>query len=282
MEQNNPKPKKNNLKFIALIVLVIVIGFVAGILGEFFTKAYLSNWQFFSDLYFTDTTNLGEKDLIIREPRKVVVEQDLRLAQLKNDIQPSVLAIFKKRKISQGFLDNLFAPSDFQGQALALTSDGWLMATEDAISRSREELVVYYNNKAYDLEKIIKDDKTGVVFLKINVQNLPVVKLADMQKSTLGEQLFVLNIYLDQLYLANMADKNYQPIYDKYDLVNSSENLAPRILINKNFTSELKGAVVINLQGEVLGFLVSDNQGYNQIMPVNYLNPIINQVLKGE
>ena len=281
MEQPIPKPK-NNLKLIAFLVLVIIISFVAGIFGEFFTRTYLSNWRFFSDLYFTDATNLGQNNLIIQEPRKVVVEQDLRVAQLKNDVQPAVLAVFKKRKISPGFLDNLFTPGDFQGQALALTSDGWLIATEDAVTRPKEELVVYYNNKAYDPEKVIKDDKTGVVFLKINVQNLPVIKLANAQKSTLGEQLFVLNVYLDQLFLANIADKNYQPIIDKYDLVNSSENLTPRVLINQNFTNDLKGAVAFNLQGEVLGFLVSDSRGYNQVIPVNYLNPIVTQVLKGE
>ncbi|MCX6743995.1 MAG: PDZ domain-containing protein [Candidatus Parcubacteria bacterium] len=281
MEQNLIKPKKN-YKYIAVLAVVIMLGFVAGILGELFTRTYLSNSQFFSDLYFTDATNLGQKELIIREPRKVVVELDSRLAQLKNDVQPSVLGIFKKRKFSQNFLDNIFAPADFTGQALALTSDGWLMATQDAITRSLGELVIYYNNKAYDLEKIIRDEKTGIVFLKINVQNLPVVKLADVQKATPGEQLFVFQAYYGELNLANIVSKSYQPIFDKYDLVNSSESLIPKVLINKNFSSALKGAAVFNLQGEVLGFLVADNEGYNQIVPVNYLNPIVNQVLKGD
>ncbi len=281
MEQTVKKPK-NNLKYVGALALIILIGFAAGIFGEVFTRTYLANTQFFSDLYFTDSSNLGQNNLIIQEPRKVVVEQNLRVAQLKNELQPAVLGIFKKRKISQSYLDNFFAPSDFQGQALALTTDGWLLATQEAITRAKEDLVVYYKNKAYDLEKIIRDDRTGMVFLKINVQNLPVVKLADVQKATLGEQLFSLQIYSGQLYLANIVSKNYQQISDKYDFVNSSESLISRVLINKNFSSDLKGAPVFNLQGEALGFLMADNLGYNQIIPINYITPIFSQVLKEE
>lgn len=281
MEQTTTKPKKS-YKFAIIIVIAVFIAFFAGIMGEIFTRAYLSKLQFFSDLYFTDTSDLGNKELIIRDPRKVVVEQDLRVSQLTGEIQPSVLSIFKKRKISKLMLDNIYSPNDYLGQSVALTSDGWLMAIGTTIDRPRAELSVYYNNKAYDVEKIVVDAKTNIAFLKINVQNLPVIKLSDVQKATLGQQLFIFNTYWNQLYLANIVDKNFSLTDDKYDFVSSSESLTKKILLNKNFSADMAGTVVFNLQGEVLGFLIGGADGYSQVVPVNYISPILNQVLKGE
>ena len=272
--------KKSKLKFglIGFAGLVIILGFIAGIFGEFFTKYYLSNVSFLRDLYFTEGGNLGQQEIVIQAPKKVVIEQDLRLDQVKKEISPAILGIYRKKWISKSLLDKFFLPSEYLGQAVVLTSDGWLIASGDSLMDSSENLTIVYNQKAYSLDKIIKDPDTKTVFLKINAQNLPVIKLADFKNVTDGQHVFIYNSYLDYVKLVTIENKKYKPVIDKYDLLTFSQDLPKSIILNKFFSTEDKGAAVFNFEGEIIGILTGDNKA----MPISYLNPIIAQVLKDE
>ncbi len=278
METEN-KPK-TRLNFIGFIVLAIIIGFLAGISGEFFTRYYLSNLAFFRELYFTEQADVGQREIIIRDPRKVVVEQDLRLDQLKKEIQSSVVGIYEK-KAGKTLLDKIFLPQDYLGQAIVLTSDGWLISTDKSVSGAKENLVVSYNKKIYEIEKIVEDNLSSLVFIKIEAQNLPVVKLANFDAITDGQQVFVYNSYLNQLNLANIQDKRYKDIGDKYDLISSSEILDKRILLNQTFNNQFKASPVVNFQGEIIGLLAGQGE-INKAIPIHYIDPIISQILKEE
>jgi len=270
------------LKRVLLIIVFILIAFSAGIFGEFFTRTYLANMAFFRDFYFTQADNLGQRDLIISQPQKVVVEQDIRLNQLANEIRPSVLGIFIKKKVSKNLSDNLYLVSDMVGQSFVLTSDGWLISSAATITGSKDDFVIYYNNKIYPIEKIVKDDLTRTVFIKINAQNLPVIKLADLQKVFNGQQIFIFNSYYQQVNLANIVDRSYRPIHEKNDLIISSQDLNKRILTDKNFPANLIGSPVFNLDGEIVGLYDQAGINNSQVIPINFISSVINQVLKDE
>lgn len=276
------KEKKRSLNLIGILILVVILGFLAGITGEFFTRYYLSNLAFFRDLYFTEQTDFGQREIIIRDPKKVVVEQDLRIEQLKNEIQPSIVGVYKKKKTADNLLDKLFLPEDYLGQAVVLTSDGWLISTADIINSVQDRLIISYNKKIYEIDKLVKDDLSQVVFIKITAQNLPVIKLVDFTEVSDGQQVFIYNSYLDQLNLANIQDKRYKTINSKYDLLSSSEALDKHILFNKTFSSSYNGSPIVNFQGEIIGILSGSGKELNQAIPLHYINSIISQVLKDE
>lgn len=276
----NKTIKKSN--WLALIILMLILSFVAGIFGELFTRTYLSNLSFFRDFYFTEQSDLGQREIIIRDAKKVVIEQDIRLNQLINEVRPSVLGLYKKPVAGKTLLDNLLAPTDLIGQVFVLTSDGWLISSSDAVNRPKEGMSVYYNNKIYPIEKIIKDELSKIVFLKINIQNLPVIKLADLQKVTNGQQIFLYNSYYNQISLGNIIDRNFKSINTKNDLVFSSQAMDKYILVNNDFINEAMGTPVFNLEGEIIGLLDGESDGFSKVIPINYISPIINQVLKDE
>ncbi len=274
---------KSIVKKILIITAIILAAFTAGIFGEFFTRAYLSKLNFFRDFYFA-STDLGQRELVINEPKKVVIEQDLQINQLKSEIKPSLIEIYRKKIPAKTLLDKVFLPDDYLGQAVVLTSDGWLLCTGRALSyNSKEDLVIYYNQKLYDIDEIVKDNLTDIIFLKINIQNLSVMKLADLPQVTDGQQILIYDRYYNQLSQGNIINRKYKPIVNKYDFVNSSQSLNKYILLNKNFSLEANGSPVFNLQGEVIGMLDGLNENnYSKVIPINFINPIINQVLKGE
>jgi S1-C subfamily serine protease len=264
-------------KFLLFIGLMLIVSFLAGIFGELFAKLYLSKLSFFSDLYFTGATNLGSKEIVIREPRKVVVEQDLILAQIQNEISPATVSIYRK-KIAKNLLDKAYLPSDYLAPAVVLTNDGWLISQKNNQVSIRDSIIVTADKKEYQIEKIVEDAKTNIIFIKIFAQNLAVTKFADSQKITDSQQIAVYNKYYDQLNLANILDPKYKPITNKFSLVQSDQDLNNYILLNKNFKTELIGAPLYNFSSELIGFLATSDQ----VMPINYIAPIINQVLKGE
>ena len=278
IEATKPKTLKRGLFILALVL----IAFLAGILGELFTRTYLAKMAFFRDFYFTETDNLGQRDLIISQPKKVVVEQDIRLNQLATEIRPSVLGIYYEKKAGKSFSDNLYLASDLAGQSFVLTSDGWLISSARAIPGSKDDVIIYYNNKAYPIEKIVKDDLIGTVFIKINAQNLPVIKLADSQNISNGQHIFVFNSYYQQVNLANILDRSYLPVREKNDLIVSSQDLSKRILGDKIFSANLTGSPVFSLDGEIVGLYDQSGASTSQIIPINLVSSIVNQVLKGE
>jgi len=277
-----PQNKRKTLKRVLLYAGLIIIAFLAGLSGEFVTRTYLSKIAFFRDLYFTEADTSGQRQLVISQPNKVVVQQDTMVSQAAKDIQASVLGIYYQKKASKNLGDNLYLPTEMLGQALVLTSDGWLISSASGIG-SGQGLAVYYNNKIYNVDKVVSDAATGATFLKINVQNLPVIKLADLQQVTLGQQVFVYDSYYQEINLANIIDRLYQPIFSKNDLTKYSQNFSRKILINKSLAANLAGSPVFDLAGEIVGLWSGAGNSLNsQVIPINYISPIISQILKGE
>jgi serine protease Do len=279
---NEKKENKFRINWISILILVVVLGFLAGITGEFFTKYYLSNLAFFRDLYFTEQTDLGQKEIIIREPKKVVVEQDLRIKQLKDEIQPSIVGVYQKKKSTEQLLDKLFLPEDYQGQAVVLTSDGWLISTADVVSDIKDNLIISYNKQIYEIDKIVKDELSQIVFIKITAQNLPVIRLVDFTDVNDGQQVFIYNSYSDQLNLANIQDKRHKIINNQYDFISSSESLDKHILLDRELDNEYNGSPLVNFQGEIIGLVSGQSDQLNKAIPLHYINEIISQVLKDE
>lgn len=275
---NNDKKPRRALKLIGIILLIIFLGFASGILGELFTKRYLSNWSYFRDLYFTENnTDMNQKQIIINDPRKVVVEEDLRLSQLAEDMQPQVVSIYKKTAISKNLIDNILLPSNYLGMASILTSDGWLITSQNT-GVYVGSIAVTSNQKAYEIKRIINDPASGATFVKIDVQNLPVIKFADYSALLAGEHLAAFNALNGQIEPVFSLNKEYKELVSKYDFVFSSQDLSKKLLIDVRLSSSFKGAPIFNYQNEVVGIFVSDNKA----IPIGYIKPIVADVLKSE
>ncbi|HDQ22536.1 MAG TPA: serine protease [Candidatus Uhrbacteria bacterium] len=272
------KNKKKRSGFVVFLIIAVMMGFLAGISGEFFTRYYLSNLAFFRDLYFTERTGWGQQEIIIQDPRKVVVEQDLRAEQLKTQLQTNTVAIYKKKLISDSALNNVFLPTDYVGQAFILTSDGWLISSNESITAAGSQVAVGYNKKIHEIEKVIKDSFTGLVFIKITAQNLSAAKLATFEKIRDGQFVYAYNSYSNQLSSANIAEKRHKEIKTKFDFISSTRNLDKQILLTTDFAKGFENSPLLNLEGEIVAVLSAQDRA----VPIYYISPIISQVLRGD
>ena len=263
---------------VVFLIIAVMMGFLAGISGEFFTRYYLSNLAFFRDLYFTERTGWGQQEIIIQDPRKVVIEQDLRAEQLKNQLQTNTVGIYKKKLIPGSALNNIFLPTDYVGQAFILTSDGWLISSNESITAAGSQVAVGYNKKIHEIEKVIKDSFTGLVFIKITAQNLSAAKLATFEKIRDGQFVYAYNSYSNQLSSANIAEKRHKEIKTKFDFISSTRNLDKQILLTNDLAKGFGNSPLLNLEGEVVAVLSAQDRG----VPIYYISPIISQVLRGD
>mgnify|MGYP001573914642 CR=1 FL=1 len=95
---------------------------------------------------------LKERDLRSREEASGTPNDSLRA------LSQSMAGIFKKR------LSGWYPLALAEAGALALTSDGWFLAPEG--NWSGDVLIV--RNEIYSIERIVRDENTGLNFLKVN------------------------------------------------------------------------------------------------------------------
>ena len=91
------KNKKSGL--VLVIVLAVVFGMSAGVVGDLIARVYLLdnnyNIPFYGEVNFSNG-NYSGNNIIIRDAKKVVVEQDNKVEETINSVSDSLVGIYKK------------------------------------------------------------------------------------------------------------------------------------------------------------------------------------------
>src|SRR5680860_1012101 len=112
-----------------LIILILAAcgGFLAGLLGMLFYTSVAARYLI-PNLILPTSDQLGQREVIIKEARNVVVEQDLKVTQLSDQVYKASFGIYRKKTFGRNVIDQLYSPDEMLTQAIAITSDGWLAA----------------------------------------------------------------------------------------------------------------------------------------------------------
>ena len=88
-------------KVVILLILVLIIGLLAGVAGELVSRVYLFedayNIPFFGNISFSGS-NYNGSNLVIQGARKVVVEQNVKIAETINSVRGNLVGVFRKIK----------------------------------------------------------------------------------------------------------------------------------------------------------------------------------------
>ena len=92
MKQEN---RKNGIMLI--VILATIFGLLSGIVGGLAGRSYLDSYYlpFFGEINFSDRDYRGST-LIIRDAKKVIVEQDVKMVEAINSTKAGIVGIFKK------------------------------------------------------------------------------------------------------------------------------------------------------------------------------------------
>lgn len=260
--------KKQAIRSSLVMVLVVsvIIGFLAGLVGELWVNSLLApeiKFKNYQDLTKRLDQLISDKN---SEIKNILTEQDYSFVETVESISPMTVKIYKYKnpgvQLSNNYLD-----TDVLGSGFILTNDGWVMTSKQVISDPKVNYLVQVGDNVYPVQDIVSDMMTDAVMIKLDANDLPVVDLGSKNSLFLGQSLLVytLNEGLTKTSIASLNDVQFL----KYnDLLQSSENFYHLIKLQGNFSEISIGAPVVNLDGRVVGVLL-DTDG--SLLPIDYL-----------
>lgn len=260
---------KNNKKYSFLTVIVIIfLAFVASLFGAVFTHYYLFTNSSIS--YLNREVNLndlgsGRSNIVINDVKKVVVNQDIKITETVNSLRTSLFRVYKK--IDKKSITNYYDLDNPLFISLAISSDGWLLATiPNKVSNAfspKEYVAISSDKQVYEIDK--KINITGlpgelVFFHLLKANNLKIRDNITRNNIFLGKSVLVLKDYNNILLSSISSFRKEIGVYNS-DKVNSYLQIAN--VLQKNFSNSF----VFDLAGHLVAIIDSNN---NIIPAFNY------------
>ncbi len=270
-------------RFMSMLA-VLIVAFLAGIVGEL----AINNYMYYKGY---DLTRLWQPEVEPSDEQQIIIFNKDEAQELQHDTkilleatQQSVVGIYQKRGGS-ALVDQLYQPDDKIGNALVMTSDGWLVTTTTGMPTEPglELIIIGPDNEQWQVEKIMLDDVSDVVFLKIDAQNLKVTKFADTGMSYPGLQVMAVGKILTrdtvQSVRTSLLETQYRYIRGFADQFDSTETYTTYARLNEYLPSYFAGSPVIDFEGGIVGlYYGAENEA--TVIPASHFIDSFNQLLK--
>lgn len=260
-----------NIKFsnLKIIIFAVIFGLGAGIVGQMLATAYFLPQEIF-------TTSEGSR---VKQTASQAAENEKTMEAAKSTM-PTVLEIFPKKISSHNPENQIYLPDERIALGTALTSDGWIISFGEKIINSKNSFVIVAGDqKIFEPKKIIIDEATGAIFIKIEADNLSVPKLGSEENIYLGEKVLTLRSK-QSFRTLQTVDLSYEPVAEPKDLLKSSEKFSKFILLDQTLTQNEIGTPLINLSGEIVG-IISDTSPAVAV-PISFWRDAFLEILKTE
>lgn len=267
--------KKNNL--ILIIVLSVVFGLGAGIVGNLIISNLIPGSFVGSPFYGEINLGSGQgQNIVIRDAKKIVIEQDDKAVEAINLVKGGLVGIFKKISLPETSsasaeinLADYYKLGQEVAEGMIITSDGWIVSkfTPESLNYA----IITQDKKVYLIDKIIKDSLTGFNFIHAAAKDLPVLKFAERSGIKSGQLALAVDWSGSSLLTTVSDEKSTDDNFLFF-----SDSFPDEIILANEFSKGFSGQFIFNLSGEVIGALDS----IGKIRPISHLEGAINSLLK--
>ena len=300
--------QKNKNGIMVVIILAVIFGLVSGVVGELIARVYIFenafNIPFFGEINFSNN-NYGGSSLIIRDAKKVVVEQDTKVNETINSLGGSIVGIFKKiattspvqtaetgKEILAEFkISDSYQIKNELAQGFIITSDGWIITDyvlqelqqlsgqpEKIVKKAKENIfnkyvVITRDKEIYSVDNIVFDKLSFYSFWHIKASDLPVRKFA-LENEIHNGQLAIAVNWDDWAWLTTIIGQSKK----EASLVQSSDENYREIILDQNPPKEFRGSYLFNLGGDLVGLINQEGK----VEPISNYIPIVNSLLKNK
>jgi S1-C subfamily serine protease len=184
----------------------------------------------------------------------------------------SAVSIYKKRNGTSP-LDKVLLPADEAGAGAVLTADGWIVTAASVVSGTAPLTAVFADKTTatVDPAKAVRDDATGLAFIKTEGQRLTVASFGDDAALHASDPVF----FSDSSSVSTAAAlaPRRLPVSAKADYVESTEKLARRIITDK---TGLAGAPAVDASGLVVGVSLGDGTA----VPATFITQVMRSLFR--
>lgn len=259
--------KKNSL--LPLILLSIFCGLVAGVTGEIITRVYFL--KDFSVPYFNNEVVLSDLDynssnLIIRDAKKVVVNQDVKVSETIAAVRPVLIGIFKdiekenQENVGDKNISQYYKLDEPDMIGLVVTADGWsTVSVPENLEKDlniTDYVAITSDRKVYKIDQIsnFKGLPGNLIFFHLaNANNLSVKKITPRTDISLGQAVLVVNDF-NNVVLTSISS------FQKSGIILSSDSLSSRLSLASELTDNFRNSFVFNLEGNLVGVIGSNKE----------------------
>ncbi|MFP4514541.1 MAG: PDZ domain-containing protein [Parcubacteria group bacterium] len=252
-----------------IIVFVIIISILGGILGMLFVRAYVLN-----DIYpgaFTSELNLNDynrSNLVIRDAKKVVVNQDVQVKESADQIRESMLTIFTKKidtintdlesdqegnEDGLANLNNFYQLNNPETIGLIISADGWAIINKNSldsdVSLADNFVAINSDRVIYEIDQQINIENSSLALIHLKeASNLRPISIMSSQDLISGQSLLVLNSQKQII-------SNFLSLEENNKLVQNSDTFVSSIEIYPQMQEIMELPWLFNFKGQAVAFL---------------------------
>jgi S1-C subfamily serine protease len=229
--------KKNILN----IILMFVIGGIAGVVFSNILLPKISNIGAFSNVGWLN--NFKDQTIIINKTEEININE---LEVLNSIIEKNRLSEVNIKSFKNGKFLSF-------GSGFIVSSDGLIITRREAVSNIADKIIVTQDSEEFSAEIFKSLDDYGLVLLKSNISNLPVVSFVDSSLDVpLGSKVILIG-----------RKKGSKGIIDFVNIgfIKSIDNSIFETTIKEDIIYS-SGTPLLDLKGNVLGINFTNSAGY--------------------
>ncbi|MGO3752091.1 MAG: S1C family serine protease [Peptoniphilaceae bacterium] len=278
MEENNlyeNSNKKNSKKKSnkGIIVLALVFSLIGGVIGSAITNALQKE-----NVNSANNTN----------PVVINSKDSLNVASaVAKKATPSVVGITTKGLVDNGF----FGPVEASGTGSGIIVDekGYILTNAHVVKISgqvvKECTVILDNGSSINGEPIWVDSGIDIAIVKIDPkgEKLQKASLGDSSKLEIGETAIAIGNPIDIAFQRSVTQGIISGLDRYVGQVNGGGYMTGLIQTDASINGGNSGGPLLNSKGEVIGIntvKLSTAEGLGFSIPINYVKPIVEQVIK--
>lgn len=273
------KPQSKARFSISWLLIVIIIGFFAGIVGQL---ALLSFGDRIPWLEKFGLTSGSETSVILTSRNKDRILTAAQVESIAEDLSQSVVRFYPRHDETTG-LDAQYLPSEKVAEGFVLTDDGYVAILADALPEGGDYVAITDDGDIYAVERIVRDPATVYAFVQIGATGLTTVGFSDAVNIRNTEEILAIQSLHDgvhQIARTPIIATDYYPMNQSNDFVMSSEQYDSLVLFGQDLDPRFVGSVAFTFDKKALGIITRVGDEH-VIEPFERITEVMSDVFSG-
>ena len=242
-------------------ILKILAVFIIGMIGGIFADQIL--WPYFIERPLFYQYRLEQSPIYVTEKKEIImyVQENVALREAIEKVEKAVIGV--KTETVEGEI--------LEGSGIVVTSDGFVV-TLASIAPFGSDFAFFVDGKWPSYQILKRDLKNDLALIKVEDRGLSVTGFSDLEKVRVGERVFLISMDFDNTGTTTEAFLPPQKMVNEGIITLLGEDL---IQTNIFDTSKVQGSPLFNIEGNLIGLSLVDEDGRVSAIPVTFIRPLI-------